>query len=139
MTVLDASVVVGGLVLPRSQAIDDLIRGQIVRISTLNVAEVVDILMRRFGVDEAEVIDRIDLLRQAGLMVEPLSARGALDAGSLRARRYDKQTAAVSLADCVAIALAADVGEPIASTDRALLAVAVAEGVPVIELPPFST
>lgn len=70
-------------------------------------------------------------------MVEPLSARGALDAGSLRTRRYDKQAAAVSLADCVAIALAADVGEPIASTDRALLAVAVAEGIPVIELPPF--
>lgn len=139
MTVLDATVVVGGLVLSRSQAIDDLIRGQIVRISTLNVAEVVDILMRRYGVDEAEVIDKIDLLRQAGLMVEPLSARGALDAGSLRARRYDRQTAAVSLADCVAIALAADVGEPIASTDRALLAVAVAEGIPVIELPPFGT
>lgn len=137
MTVLDASVVIDGLTRPRSQAIDDLIRGQIVRISTLNVAEVVDILMRRLGVEEVEVIDRIDLLRQAGLMMEPLSARHALDAGSLRARRYDKQTAAVSMADCVAIALAAEVGEPLASSDRALLAVAVAEGVAVIELTSF--
>lgn len=137
MTVLDASVVVGGLVLSRSQAIDDLIRGQIVRISTLNVAEVVDILMRRHGIEEAEVIDRIDLLRQAGLVMEPVSARRALDAGSLRARRYDKQSAAVSMADCVAIALAAEVGEPVASSDRALLAVAVAEGVPVVEMTLF--
>lgn len=137
MTVLDASVVVGGLVLSHSQAIDDLIRGQIVRISTINVAEVVDILMRRHGVEEAEVIDRIDLLRQAGLMMEPVSARRALDAGSLRARRYDKRSAAVSMADCVAIALAAEVGEPIASSDRALLAVAVAEGLRVVELTPF--
>ena len=137
MTVLDASVVIDGLASPRSQAIDHLIRGQTVRIATVNVAEVVDVLMRRLGVEEADVIDRIDLLRQAGLMMEPLSARRALDAGSLRARRYDKQTAAVSLADCVAIALAAEVGEPVASFDQALLAVAVAEGVPVVELTSF--
>lgn len=134
MTVLDASVVIGGLILSRSQAIDDLIRGQIVRISTLNVAEVVDVLVRRHGVEQADVVDRIDLLRQAGLEIEPLSARQALDAGSLRARRYDRQSAAVSIADCVAIALAAEVGEPIASSDRVLLAVAVAEGIHVIEL-----
>ena len=137
MTVLDASVVIDGLARPRSQAIEDLIRGQIVRIATVNIAEVVDVLMRRHGIEQTDVVDRVDLLRQAGLLIEPLSARQALDAGSLRARRYDKQRAAVSMADCVAIALAAEVGEPIASSDRALLAVAVAEGVPVVELTPF--
>lgn len=137
MTVLDASIVIDGLARPRSQAIEDLIRGQVVRIATVSVAEVIDVLMRRHGVEQTDIVDRIDLLRQAGLEIEPLSARQALGAGSLRARRYDKQSAAVSMADCVAIALAAEVGEPIASTDCALLAVAVTEGVPVIELTPF--
>ncbi len=138
MTVLDASVLVGGLLDPASNVFDDLLHDRVGRISMINIAEVVDVLIRKHGSAEADVIDGIDLLVRAGLVIEALSARQALAAGAMHARHFDRRTRSVSMADCVVVALAADVGEPVASTDRAQLAVAVAEGVAVIELAPFS-
>lgn len=137
MTVLDASVLVGGLLDPSSDVFDDLLHGRVARISTINIAEVVDVLIRKHGSDEADVIDGIDLLVRGGLVIEALSARQALAAGALRARHLEPRARGVSMADCAVVALAAEVGEPVASTDRALLAMAVGESVPVIELAPF--
>lgn len=136
MTVLDASVLVGGLLDPSSDVFDDLLQGRVARISTINIAEVVDVLIRKHGSAEDDVIDGIDLLVRGGLVIEGMSARHALAAGALRARSFGR-TRPVSMADCVAVSLAADIGEPVASTDLALLAMAAAEGVPVIEIPPF--
>lgn len=130
MTVLDASVIIAGLTDPSSRIFDDIFRGPgIGRVSTVNVVEVVDVLMRTYGIDQADVIDAIDLLIESGMTIDGLSARQALGAGAIRARHFDRRTRAVSLADCVVVALAADVGEPIASTDGALLEMAAAEGV----------
>jgi len=139
MTVLDASVVVGGLLDPSSRVFDDLLGSPVGRISTINVAEVVDVLIRKHGVLERDVVDGMDLLIRAGLTVEPVSARQALAAGALRSRHFKRRSGAVSIADCIAVALADEVGEPVASTDRALLAMAKAEGIAVIELPAFGT
>ena len=138
MTVLDASVLVGGLLDPASNVFDDLLQGRVARVSTINIAEIVDVLIRKHGSVEEDVVDGIDLLVRAGLIIEALSARQALAAGAIRARYFERRTHNVSMADCVVVALAADLREPVASTDRALLSVAVAEGIPVIELPPFA-
>lgn len=137
MTVLDTSVVVGGLLDPSSRVFDDLLGNPVGRISTINVAEVVDVLIRKHGALERDVVDGIDFLIRAGLTVEPVSARQALAAGALRDRHFKRRSGAVSIADCIAVALADEVGEPVASTDRALLAMAKAENIAVIELPPF--
>lgn len=137
MTVLDASVVVGGLLDPSSGVFDDLLGSPVGRISTINVAEVVDVLIRKHGVLERDVVDAMDLLIRAGLTVESVSARQALAAGALRGRHFTRRSGAVSIADCIAVALADEVGEPVASTDPALLAMAKAEGIAVIALSPF--
>lgn len=130
MTVLDASVIIAGLIDPSVTIFDDLLRGPAVgRVSTVNVAEVVDVLMRTHGVDQEDVIDAIDILIEGGLTIDDLSARQALAAGAIRTRHFDRRTRAVSMADCVVVALAAEVGEPVASTDGILLEVAAAEGV----------
>lgn len=130
MTVLDASVIIAGLTDPSTTIFEDLFRGPDVgRVSTINVAEVVDVLIRTHGIDQADVIDAIDILIEGGMTIDGLSARQALAAGAIRARHFDRRTRAVSMADCVVVALAAEVGEPIASTDGALLEMAAAEGV----------
>lgn len=134
MTVLDASVIIAGLTDPATTIFEDLFRGQEVgRVSTVNVAEVVDVLVRTHGIDQADVIDAIDILIEGGMTIDGLSARQALAAGAIRARHFDRRTRAVSMADCVVVALAADVGEPIASTDGALLDMAAAEGVATLD------
>lgn len=133
MTVLDASVVIAGLTEPTSDIFDDLLRGGIARISTINLAEVVDVLMRKHGSGREDVIDAVDLLLSAGLLIDPLSARQSLAAGSLRARYFDKRHRPISMADCAAIALASEVSEPLAATDRALLEVAALEGVEALD------
>lgn len=139
MTVLDASIVVGGLLDPTSPVFKDLVQDRVARMSTINVAEVVDVLIRKHGSNEQDVIDGIGLLIQAGLSIEPLSARQALAAGALRSRYFDRRTRSVSMADCVAVSLAAEAGEPVVSSDRALLAMATAEGIAVVEIAPFGS
>lgn len=134
MTVLDASVIIAGLTDPGTAIFEDLLGGPAVgRVSTANVAEVVDVLMRMHGIEQDDVIDAIDILIEGGLMIDGLSARQALRAGAIRARHFDRRTRAVSMADCAVVALAIDVGEPIASTDGALLEMATAEGVATID------
>ncbi len=133
MTVLDASVVIAGLTDPATDIFDDLLRGGVARISTINLAEVVDVLMRKHGSTREDVVDAVDLLVSIGLVIDGLSARQALAAGSLRARHFDKRTRPISMADCAVIALASEVAESIASTDRTLLEVAVAEGVATLD------
>ncbi len=135
MTVLDASVVIDGFLdRDRGKPLRDVFAdATIPRISTINVAEVVDVMMRAHGLEEQEIVGSIELLVRSGLIIEPLNARQSLAAGSLRARYFDKRTRAISMADCVVIALASEVAESIASTDRMLLEVAVAEGVAMLD------
>lgn len=56
-------------------------------------------------------------------------------AGQLRAAHYHRTTSPLSLADCVALAVADDRGEALATADPSLAAMARAEGVEVIGLP----
>jgi PIN domain nuclease of toxin-antitoxin system len=99
--------------------------------TTVNAAEVVDVLVRVHGVDGDDVVARLEELLTT---VEPIGA--ALDlavrAGEVRARHF-RRDQRVSLADCFVIATAQP-GDRIATTDRTLAAVAREEGYEVVEL-----
>lgn len=102
-------------------------------LTALGVAEVLDHLVRLEGAtDENALLD----LAQLGLVEpEPVDAQRAMGAGLLRARHYDRNHRAVSLADCVAAEVARSGGAAVASADSHLLDLCHDESIDVIALP----
>jgi PIN domain nuclease of toxin-antitoxin system len=132
MTLLDAYGLVAYLAYePCADEVEELLR-EGAHIASVNLAEVV---ARMGRLCEADVEDEISAMEAGGLDVVPLDTGLAIRAGELRGRRYDKRTADVSMADCVAAVTALHLGVPLATSDPALAAVLVAEGGTVIALP----
>lgn len=103
-------------------------------VSVVNVAEVLDVLIRvhRTPVDDAsEALDRF-----LADVVRPIPATRALSehVALIRSRHYHRRDRDVSLADCFAIAAAVPDAD-IATSDTAIAHVARAEGIEVIALP----
>ena len=107
-------------------------------ISAVNLAEVVDRLVRADGRDDLEVRSRINLVIAGGMEVESVWITDAREAGSLRARHFDRQSADLSLADCFCLATAIRLEAAVATADPALARAARVEGVKVIPLPDSS-
>lgn len=138
MTVLDAYAVIAALAGERAaKEVERLLRDPdgTARLCAVNLSEVHDQMVRVQRHSEADVRRAMDLLVLGRLDVVPFHDLLARDAGEIRARRYRRDTAPLSLADCCVIATGADLGEAIATSDPALAAAAEAEGVDVIGLP----
>jgi predicted nucleic acid-binding protein len=121
---------------PATAQVDELLRNAApASISALNLAEVVDILVRVRGHDRDIVREKVDLLIAAGLQVEPIWLREMWLATSLRADHYHRTRSPVSIADCVCVATAISLGTDLATTDHALADMARSSGVAVIALP----
>ena len=135
MTALDAYAVVAYL---RDElaasAVEPLIEQPTV-LSALNLAEVMDRMIRLYGWPAEQVRSTLAVLERAGMRVLPLTDELAVSAGSLRARHYEKKNRAVSMADCVGAATALREKVPMATSDPALVAVMRAEGGEVVPLP----
>ncbi len=134
MIILDAYAV---LAFMRHEAagpqVRELIRGdQEAVLTLLGIAEVLDHLVRRAGVDEEEAW--LDLV-QLGLAAPPaLDSELAARAGLLRARHYNRRTRALSLADCVAAETARRLDASLATGDPPLIATCEQEGIGVVAL-----
>ena len=94
-----------------------------------------DVISRVYGRSHAETTDALVLLQSGGLQIADVDADIGTSAGKLHARYYDRKTSPLSMADCVALATAAALGEPLATSDPPLAAAAHAEGVTLIGLP----
>ena len=103
-------------------------------VSVVNVAEVLDVLIRvhRTPIEDAsEAVDRfLDEVARPITTTRSLAEAAAL----IRARHYHRRDRDVSLADCFAIATAHPDGD-VATSDAAVARVADAEGLGVIRLP----
>ena len=137
LTVLDASAVVAFL---RDEAarvrVEELLRERPPPlISAVNLAEVIDVLVRVYGHTEQRVNDAIDLLLVGGLEVEPFWLPHARLAASIRAAHYDRRRSPISLGDAACLATARASKAAIATTDAALGQTARTLGTAVIELP----
>ncbi|MBO0705653.1 MAG: PIN domain-containing protein [Candidatus Dormibacteraeota bacterium] len=137
MTVLDAYALLAYLL--DSDAADDvqplLGEDDPATISALNLAEVVDRLVRVTGLEPAEVAASLEPLLDTGVTVVSVTKVVGMDAGRLRARHCRKRQADVSMADCVACSTALGSEQTLATADPALAAMARAEGVQVVALP----
>jgi PIN domain nuclease of toxin-antitoxin system len=135
---LDSQAVVALLIgEPAAPEVAELLRdpAQPVSISAVNVAEVVDVLVRVMGRRRDEVIEKLDWLAAGGLRVVSLDEDIGRAAGGIHATRYHRRERPLSLADGVALATALARGESIATSDPALAVTATEEGVDVIWLP----
>ena len=104
------------------------------RISVVNVAEIIDVLRRVHRTSAADASMAVD--RFLDEVAEPAAAmrEQASRAADVRARHYHRRDRDVSLADCFVIATAAP-GDTVATSDRAVARVARAEGLDVLALP----
>lgn len=135
MIVLDAQAVIA--VLRNEPARDHVVElmGGRTLLSAVNLAEVVDQMVRISHVAYLRLSGDLGLLRLSGLAVVTEDDAVARNAGRIRAEHYHRTRCPLSLGDVVAAATALDRRWPLATADRALAAVVRVEGGTVIDLP----
>lgn len=99
--------------------------------AAVNLAEVVDVLVRKSGVAPDAVGVAAADLQSAGLRIEPCDSSLGLRAGQVRATHYHRQSLPISMADCMALATAERLGGTLVSSDQHLCELAAAVGVAV--------
>lgn len=135
MTVLDAYAVIAYLRgEPSADEVAELLHGPTI-LTSVNAAEVLDQMVRVFGSDPDGVEADLALLSHAGMTVQAVTHELGMEAGRIRARRYHRDRAAISLADSVAASTALAARQPLATADPALAAALRAEGGDVHPLP----
>jgi predicted nucleic acid-binding protein len=127
-TLLDASALIAllGAEPAAGQVQEMLNRGA--AMTTLNLAEAIDRLKRRYDLEIEQTRPVIEGLLAKSLMLLPLTAARAWRAGEIRGAHYHRSRCPISLADAVLVA-SAPAGGRIASSDGPLLSVAASEGI----------
>ena len=138
MTILDAQAVVALLVgEPAAEEVGALLRdpGDPSCISAVNVAEVIDVLVRIMGRDLREVDEKLDWLEAGGMQVMAVDEVVGRTAGRLHAENYRRRDRPLSMADCIALGTAIVLAQPLATSDPPLAATAREQGCAVVALP----
>lgn len=103
--------------------------------TTVNLAESIDVLARVYGVDEDELRALVSPLTGEAFAVEvPLEADAWL-AAQLRRRYYERATRELSLADCFLLATASRLDASVATADPAVASVTRGESMELVALP----
>jgi predicted nucleic acid-binding protein len=134
-TLIDASALIallGGE--PAAREVQAILGDGGAGMTTLNLAESVDRLQRRYGLAGARTRPVIEGLLDDALTLVPLGVAEAWRAAEIRASHYHRTRCPLLLADAVLIA-SAGTGRRIASADRHVLQVAAREGVATTALP----
>jgi PIN domain nuclease of toxin-antitoxin system len=132
--VLDSSAVIAlFLDEPSAGEVERLLRAEAARISTVNAAETVDILVRVYGGSPDEVAASLEHLCSTSVEAVPPTLEQAERAGELRARLFERGGRRVSLADCFVLAAAGPAGR-VATGDRLLARLARDEGLEAVLL-----
>lgn len=134
--VLDAGPVVS-LLIDDAAAVEvsaSLAHAERLRISLVNVAEVLDVLQRVYGVSPGGAHEAVGRFLDEAADPVAVNRATAVLAADLRARHYDRNVCDVSMADCFAVATTRS-DDVIATSDRGVARVARAEGLTVLALP----
>jgi uncharacterized protein with PIN domain len=119
---------------PAAHEVEALLRQGNTALTTVNLAEAVDVVGRVHRVAEQDLREIVEpLLSDVIATVRPTETE-AWRAADIRARYYDRRTCALSLADCFLIA-ATGPNDSIATADPPIAAVARAQGRGVVSLP----
>jgi len=115
---------------PAVDEVEAILRRGEAAITTINLAEALDVLQRVRGVSQERAEGLVRPLLQKSVTVADVDETMACDAAGIRARHYHRTRAPISLADCVLIA-AARSHEALATADKPVIEVAQAEDVKV--------
>jgi PIN domain nuclease of toxin-antitoxin system len=133
-TLIDASALIALLGdEPAASEVQEMLRSG-AAMTTLNLAEAMDRLKRRHGLEIERTRPVIEGLLAKSLMLLPLGPVQAWRGGEIRAAHYHRSRCPISLADAVLVA-SAPAGGRIASSDGPLLSVAASEGIATAALP----
>jgi predicted nucleic acid-binding protein len=136
MTLLDANALIAVIRgEPAMERVLAILRRGSVAMTAANIAEVYDRSSRRAGLSHERVADVIEPLFEGPLAPIPVDLDLARRAGEVRSLHYHRKRRALSLADCVLLAVSGP-GDKIATSDSDVLAVAAELGIETIELPP---
>ena len=119
---------------PAADEVEALLRGGEAAITAVNLAEALDVLQRVQGISSERLQAVTMPLVGERMKLVPIDQRIARDAADIRARRYHRTRAPVSLADCILLAATGE-SDVLATADRPLIRVAEAENVQVKTLP----
>ena len=120
---------------PAAEEVDGLLRDTAgAAITSVNLFEVVDYLLRRAGWPEGEVRGGLSPLLSEAVEVLAVEYDAAWRGASLRAAHYSKGTCELSLADCILLA-SAGAGDRIATPDPSVASIARALGIELVPLP----
>lgn len=101
---------------------------------SINLAEVVDTLVRRDEVAEEKVRETVAPLLEEVIQVIGADAAMAWRAAAIRGEHYRRRTSEVALADCFLLA-AASADDAIATADKPVQKAARKEGIRIVALP----
>jgi PIN domain nuclease of toxin-antitoxin system len=102
--------------------------------STVNLAESLDVLGRVHGIGEDELRSHVDPLLAEDVRVEAPVDDDAWVVARLRTRYYDRSTRDLSLADCFLLATATRLGASVATADQAVAETARDEALELVAL-----
>ena len=134
--VLDAYALVALIVdEPAAPTVEEILRSGEAVITSINLAEAVDVACRVHKWDEHRVREVVEHLVVAGspAVIAPGEGSG-WRAAQLRCTYYDRRSSAVSIADCFLLA-AAGANDRVATADPSIVEIARAEGIEVLPLP----
>ncbi len=117
---------------PGATEVEDVLTDRQSGITAVHLAEVANVLSRRRRTPVRDLERAVEAI--PGLELVPITVATGWRAGDLRSRHYHRTRCAVSLADCLLVAVAG-AHDRIVARDRSLIAVARAEGIEVVALP----
>jgi PIN domain nuclease of toxin-antitoxin system len=121
---------------------DEAPAGEVVRliaehesgITAVNLAEVVDVMQRRYSYPLEGAESAVDAVCAGGVSVVPVGDVEGRRAGALRAEYYGRRARSLSLADCFLLAATGD-GDAVATSDPTVAEVARLEQIDAVLLP----
>ncbi|HEV2973418.1 MAG TPA: PIN domain-containing protein [Solirubrobacteraceae bacterium] len=119
---------------PAADQVEALLRRGDAAITAVNLAEALDVLQRVEGIPRERLESVTMPLVSERIALVMIDERIARDAADIRARRYHRTRAPLSLADCILLAATGD-SDSLATADGPLIRVAAAENVRVHALP----
>jgi PIN domain nuclease of toxin-antitoxin system len=119
---------------PAADEVEALLRRGEAAITTVNLAEALDVLQRVQGISRERLEAVTAPLVSDRMTLVAIDERIARDAADIRARYYHCTRAPVSLADCILLAATGE-DDALATADGPLIRVAEAENLQVRKLP----
>jgi predicted nucleic acid-binding protein len=118
---------------PAAEQVETLIRRGDTAVTTVNLAEALDVLQRVGGIPRERLEALTAPLIGAQIALADIGEQIARNAADIRARRYHRSSNPLSLADCILLA-ATGPPDTLATADNALIRTAEAEGIGVTRL-----